>query len=64
MIFLNPANIFAKGFLVIAALLSMFVAGLVVGLIAGLILGNTAISDTIFDILDSYRALLDAQLEY
>lgn len=59
--FMMPNSIISKGLLMIATLLIVFVTGIIIGLIAGLIIGNTAISDALLELLESYQALLDDQ---
>ena len=61
--FLKPQTVFFKGFVILSALLSVFIVGLIVGLIAGLIIGNTAIGDALLELLYTYQAMLDQQFE-
>lgn len=59
----SPIDIFTKTFFVIAALVAVFITGIAVGFIVGLIVGNTAIAESLEDILASYQALLNEEFE-
>lgn len=61
MIFLNPAIMIQKGFLILAALFCVFVMGLGVGFLAGLVVAHTGLGDAIVDIIYSIQALLNDQ---
>lgn len=62
--FPTPFDIIQKGFLMVAALFVVFIAGMGIGFIGGIIVGNTAIGDTLLDMLQTYQAAMDEELGY
>ena len=60
----NAQTVFMKFFLMVVALIVVFVAGLGIGFVLGLFAGNSAIGDTILDMLQTYQAALDEELGY